>query len=66
MSSAYHRNPQNSIPNNNMTYRGNFGSREQRIEEGNRNLMEEENDRKWVCQSYLLRRLIARIAKRYF
>ena len=47
MSFPYHRGHPNSAE---MTQRGanNWGTREQRVEEGNRTLMEEENDRKWV------------------
>ena len=47
MSFPYHRGHPNT---GEMTQRGtgNWGTREQRVEEGNRTLMEEENDRKWV------------------
>ena len=47
MSLPYHRGHPNSAE---MNQRGgnHWGTREQRVEEGNRTIMEQENDRKWV------------------
>ena len=54
MSLPYHRGHTNPTE---MTQRGggNWGTREQRVEEGNRTIMEEENDRKWVRFRCILR-----------
>jgi hypothetical protein len=52
MSLPYHRGHLNSAEMN-QRGNGNWGTREQRVEEGNRTLMEEENDRQlvssWCC-----------------
>jgi hypothetical protein len=47
MSLPYHRGHLNSAEMN-QRGNGNWGTREQRVEEGNRTLMEEENDRQLV------------------
>jgi hypothetical protein len=51
MSLPYHRGHLN-----NMNQRGNYswGTRDQRVEEANRNLMEQDNDRRWVRSMRLL------------
>lgn len=46
MSLPYHRGQVSN--NNNMSQRGNWGTRDQRADEASRTLMELENDRKWV------------------
>lgn len=49
MSLPYHRGQINNKNNNNMSYRGNnqWGTKNQIADEANRNLLEEENDRRW-------------------
>ena len=45
MSLPFHRG---QVSSTNMTYRGNTGNKDIKVEEANRSLLEQENDRKWV------------------
>lgn len=53
MSLPYHRGHTASDMNQRGGQGSQWGTREQRVEEGNRTIMEQENDRKWV-RSFLL------------
>ena len=48
MSLPFHRGQVSSTTAANMTYRGNLGNKDIKVEEANRSLLEQENDRKWV------------------
>ena len=50
MSLPYHRGHTSDMNQRGGQGQGQWGTREQRVEEGNRTLMEQENDRKWVSE----------------